>query len=82
MNLKITADQRRNAARELTSVTCAGCDGPKRRGAAFCRPCSTVLAEHGLTSLLGPVYFAEKYMEALKVLLSRKGQRMRQSLAA
>ena len=82
MSFKITLKQRRNAERELTSAVCAGCDGPKRRGAPFCRHCSNVLADNGLAHCLGPVYFAEQYTEGLTLLLSRKGQQLRQRLAA
>lgn len=82
MSLKINPKQRRNAERELTSIVCAGCDGPKRCGAPFCRPCGQVLFDHGLTPSLGPIFFAENYTEALTVLLSRKGQQQRQRIAA
>ena len=77
--MKITTKQRRNAERELTSVACAGCDGPKPRGAPFCRKCGTVLFLHSLTPSLGPVFFAENYTRALKVLLSPRGQKERQA---
>jgi hypothetical protein len=75
---EITAKQRRNAERELTSIVCAGCDGPKPRGVPFCRKCGTVLGQRGLTSSLGPVFFAENYTRALTVLLRPSGQRARQ----
>ena len=77
---EITTKQRRNAERELTSIVCAGCDGPKPRGASFCRKCGTVLGQRGLTSSLGPVFFAENYTRALTVLLRPGGQRARQAV--
>lgn len=73
---EITTKQRRNAERELTSIVCAGCDGLKPRGAPFCRYCSGVLAEKGLTHSLGPVFFAENYTRALTVLLRPRNQRV------
>lgn len=74
----ITAKQRRNAGRELTSTTCAGCDGPKNRGSAFCSKCYHILLENGF-SILAPTFFAEKYTEELTFLLSPKGQRLRKA---
>lgn len=76
--MEITNKQRRSAERELTSVVCAGCDGPKHRGGAFCRKCYMVLLENGF-SILAPLFFAEKYVEELTFLLSRKGQKLRQA---
>lgn len=72
----ITDKQRRSAERELTSIVCAGCDGPKNRGSAFCRKCYRVLLTQGFP-LLAPLFFAEKYMDGLTFLLSHKGQRLR-----
>lgn len=81
MNTVINERQRRNAERELTSIVCAGCDGPKGRGAPFCPVCQNLLLEKRFP-LLGPVFFAEKYHRALAFLLSRIGQRLRQAKAA
>lgn len=79
MNTVINERQRRNANRELTSIVCAGCDGLKNRGAPFCHTCQNLLLEKGFP-LLGPVFFLEKYHESLTFLLSRNGQRLRQSV--
>ena len=78
--MTITPKQRRNAQREHTSIVCAGCDGPKPRGAAFCRRCDRVLVDKGF-SLSGPLFFEENYMDRLTFLLSGKGQRLRQAVA-
>lgn len=78
MNIVINERQRRNAMRELTSIVCAGCDGSKNRGAAFCRICQNILLENGFP-ILGSVFFPERYNELLTFLLSRKGQRLRQA---
>jgi ribosomal protein L40E len=72
----ITQKQRRNAERELTSIVCAGCDGPKPRGATYCQKCQAILLNNDFP-LLGPIFFAEKYMECLTFLLSPRGQRLR-----
>lgn len=74
--MTITDKQRRNAERERTSIVCAGCDGPKPRGADFCRACTRVLTDKGF-SLPGPLFFAENYTERLTFLLSRKGRQLR-----
>lgn len=81
----ITGKQRRNAERELTSVVCAGCDGPKERGYPFCPQCTTLMISEGwkggnqtvllLSSNLNQT--AEVYTERLAWLLSPKGQRLR-----
>lgn len=76
--MRITNKQRRNAERELTSIVCAGCDGPKPRGASFCRKCGVVLLRKNLTPSLGPVFFAENYTQALTILLRPSGQKARQ----
>lgn len=80
MSLRINERQRRNAQRELTSIVCAGCDGPKQRGMPFCRTCQNLLLEKGFP-LLGPVFFPEKYHESLTFLLSRSGQQLRKVAA-
>jgi hypothetical protein len=84
--MTITTKQRRNAERELTSTTCAGCDEVKERGVPFCRKCTDLLVERGsmrgifvlLTANLK--HTAEYYTERLEFLLSRKGQRLRMAL--
>jgi hypothetical protein len=83
----ITQQQRRNAERELTSKTCAGCDGPKPRGYPFCQTCTDLLVEQGgksgafalLTANLK--HTAADYMARLEFLLSRKGQQLRRRAA-
>lgn len=77
---QITAKQRRNAERELTSVVCAGCDGPKHPGSPYCRSCYRLLMEQRNFPLLGPIFFAEKYTEGLSFLLSPRGQRLRAAM--
>lgn len=85
MMKSITAKQRRNAEREFTSTTCAGCDGPKERGVSFCGTCTKLLVEQGWKN--PGKYFtlltvnlkqgAEAYTERLTWLLSSAGQRLR-----
>jgi hypothetical protein len=85
--MKLTGKQRRNAERELTSVTCAGCDGLKQRGRPFCRRCTDLLVEQGsqtgtfalLTANLK--HTAQDYTARLTFLLSRKGQQLRRAMA-
>lgn len=84
----ITQKQRRNAERELTSTTCAGCDGPKERGHPFCRVCTDLVVEQGgktaslalLTANLR--HTAAGYVARLEFLLSRAGQRLRRGCTA
>lgn len=80
---EITTKQRRNAERELTSKTCAGCGGEKERGLPFCRICTDLLVKRGgktgdFTLLVANLKStAEDYVRRLDFLLSPKGQRLR-----
>jgi len=77
---QITAKQRRNVEREIGSICCAGCDGIKRRGFAFCITCINILHENGFLKFV-PGDVVNSYMEALTFILSRTGQRLRKQAA-
>jgi predicted amidophosphoribosyltransferase len=80
--MEVTTKQRSNAEREITSVVCAGCDGPKNRGAMFCRKCGRVLLEEGFPEPACYANVAEAYTERIEFLLSRKGRKARLAVAA
>lgn len=78
--MKITSKHKRNAEREIGSICCAGCDGVKKRGFAFCMQCFKLLSKNGLMKFK-PGNLVSSYMEALTFLLSNKGQKLRKQVA-